>query len=68
MGGGHVTVPTTAATPSQPTRSSAETQALAAAQSQRFAAPGSFTNTMLSGSAGSSLGIPTGVGTSVLGG
>ena len=68
MGGGHVSTPTVAATPATPTRSDSATQALAAAQAKRYAAPGSFTQTMFSGSGGTSLGVPSGSGSATLGG
>lgn len=68
MGGGHTSTPAVAPTPAAPTRSDADTQALAAAQSKRYAAPGSFVNTMLSGSNGANLGGASGAGSSLLGG
>lgn len=68
MGGGHTYTPTVSATPATPTRSSADTQALASAQAKRYAAPGSFVQTMLSGSSGTSLGVPSGAGSALLGG
>lgn len=55
-------------TPATPTRSDADTQALAAMQAKRYAAPGSFTQTMLAGSNGTNLGVPSGSGSKMLGG
>lgn len=68
MGGGHTSTPAVAPTPATPTRSSSDTQALAAAQAKRYAAPGSFVDTMLSGSNGTTLGGASGAGSSLLGG
>lgn len=68
MGGGHTSTPAVAPTPAVPTRSSEDTQALAAAQAKRYASPGSFVNTMLSGNNGVGLGGSSGTGSSLLGG
>ena len=68
MGGGHTSAVKVAPTPATPTRDSTTTQSLANAQAQRYAGPSTFTNSILTGYAGSGLGTSTGAGSSLLGG